>query len=329
MNKRSFKILATVSIALMLILFALQLDDDDLSTSGDLLIPELKSAINDINSVIVTRPGDDSTTIIEKREDKWVIASRNDYSADVGKLRELLLALADARIVERKTSNPDLHDQLGLRDPEIEGSKGTRLELTGADFTYKLIVGNAAQGGFRYVRIDEDPQSWLIDRNPVIPNSAGDWLEREIVDVKAADLRAVTIRHPDGEEIRIEKDADEGDEFEVTNLPEGRELSYATVTNSITGVLSALTLDDVRKATDMPAAAVTATFETINGARIVVQTDRSDEESWISLDVTADDDAEELAAVSERIAGWQFRIPQYKANQLTRRWDDILKAEDE
>lgn len=174
MNKRSFKILATVSIALMLILFALQLDDDDLSTSGDLLIPELKSAINDINSVIVTRPGDDSTTIIEKREDKWVIASRNDYSADVGKLRELLLALADARIVERKTSNPDLHDQLGLRDPEIEGSKGTRLELTGADFTYKLIVGNAAQGGFRYVRIDEDPQSWLIDRNPVIPNSAGD-----------------------------------------------------------------------------------------------------------------------------------------------------------
>ncbi len=329
MNKRSFKILATVSIALMLILFALQLDDDDLSTSGDLLIPELKSAINDINSVIVTRPGDDSTTIIEKREDKWVIASRNDYSADVGKLRELLLALADARIVERKTSNPDLHDQLGLRDPEIEGSKGTRLELTGADFTYKLIVGNAAQGGFRYVRIDEDPQSWLIDRNPVIPNSAGDWLEREIVDVKAADLRAVTIRHPDGEEIRIEKDADEGDEFEVTNLPEGRELSYATVTNSITGVLSALTLDDVRKATDMPAAAVTATFETINGARIVVQTDRSDEESWISLDVTAGDDAEELAAVSERVAGWQFRIPQYKANQLTRRWDDILKAEDE
>lgn len=329
MNKRSFKILATVSIALMLILFALQLDDDDLSTSGDLLIPELKSAINDINSVIVTRPGDDSTTIIEKREDKWVIASRNDYSADVGKLRELLLALADARIVERKTSNPDLHDQLGLRDPEIEGSKGTRLELTGADFTYKLIVGNAAQGGFRYVRIDEDPQSWLIDRNPVIPNSAGDWLEREIVDVKAADLRAVTIRHPDGEEIRIEKDADEGDKFEVTNLPEGRELSYATVTNSITGVLSALTLDDVRKATDMPAAAVTATFETINGARIVVQTDRSDEESWISLDVTAGDDAEELAAVSERVAGWQFRIPQYKANQLTRRWDDILKAEDE
>lgn len=49
---------------------------------------------------------------------------------------------------------------------------------------------------------------------------------------------------------------------------------------------------------------------------------------------TAEEDAapspaERAAAISERTAGWRYRIPGYKADQLTRRWEDILKAEDE
>lgn len=330
MNKHSLRILAIVSLALVLILFALQLGNNDSSTSGELLFPQLKSEINDIDSLTVTRSGDDGATVIAKRDDAWVIASREDYPADIGTLRELLLALADAQIVERKTSNPDYYDQLGLRDPEAEGSKGTRIQLHGAGREYDFIVGNVAQAGFRYVRVGDDPQSWLIDKNPDIPDSAGEWLRRDIVDIKAAEIRSAIIRHPDGEEIHINKESTEGTDFEVTNIPDGRELSYATVTNSITGVLASLTLDDVRKATDNPADAVTTTFETFEGARIVVQTEKSDEESWITLEAEAiEDDIESIAALNARVAGWQFRIPQYKANQLTRRWDDILKTRED
>jgi hypothetical protein len=33
--------------------------------------------------------------------------------------------------------------------------------------------------------------------------------------------------------------------------------------------------------------------------------------------------------IIERTSGWQFRIADYKANLLVRRWDDILKAKPE
>lgn len=330
MSKRNLKILAAISLALVLILFALQLDNNDSFTNERLLFADLRSDINDIDSLTVTRSGDDGVTVINKQQDSWVIASRENYPADIGKLRALMLALADAKIVESKTSNPELYDQLGLRDPEIEGSKGTRIELHGASREYDLVIGNTAQVGFRYARIAGDPQSWLIDQYPDIPDSAGEWLLRNIVDIKAADIRSATISHPDGEEIRIVKESAEASDFEVTNIPQGRELSYATVTNSITGVLSSLTLDDVRAATDMPAEAVTTTFETFDGARVTVRTDKSDDENWIALRATATEEGvASVAEINARVEGWQFRIPEYKANQLTRRWDDILKAESE
>ncbi|MDX1405339.1 MAG: DUF4340 domain-containing protein [Woeseiaceae bacterium] len=326
MTASNLKILAAISVALILVLFALQLGEDDTSVSGQPLLPGLKSKINDIESVTVTRAGDDAQTVIEKSESGWVVSSRNGYPADVGKLRELLLALADAKAIERKTSNAELYENLGLRDPEIEGSRATRLELGWPEDTVSVVIGNVAQGGYRYARVGSEPQSWLIDKNPAIPGTTGEWLLREILDIKAADIRSATISHPDGEEIRINKISDEGSDFEVTNIPEGRELSYATVANSITGVLSSLSLEDVREAGEVSGDAVTTIFETVEGARIEILTEKSDDESWITVSATSEAGLDAITALNERTSGWQFRIPQYKANQLTRRWDDILKA---
>jgi hypothetical protein len=40
------------------------------------------------------------------------------------------------------------------------------------------------------------------------------------------------------------------------------------------------------------------------------------------------DPEEQAAAINERVRGWQYRVPDYKARQLTRRWDDLLKDEE-
>ena len=181
--------------------------------------------------------------------DPDVVAATRALPVNVNKLRQILLQIADARIVEQKTSNPDRYSQLGVQDPGIQGSQGIQLTLAGPDMNYELIVRKLAQAGYRYVRIAEESQSWLIDQNLEIPDSVGEWLVREIVDIKSADIKSVSIKHADGEVLGISKESAEATDFAAANVPDNRELRYSTVANGIAGVLSALTLDDVRGGT--------------------------------------------------------------------------------
>ena len=126
--------------------------------------------------------------------------------------------------------------------------------------------------------------------------------------------------------------------------------------NGIGSALSGLRLDDVRRAQPGEASS-RAEFETFDGLLITVQvfdaaTDgeaETDEDVpvWVALNVraieipaddsgteeTADEATEQAAPANaadyDRLLGWQYRIPDFKVNQLTRRWEDILKAETE
>jgi hypothetical protein len=50
----------------------------------------------------------------------------------------------------------------------------------------------------------------------------------------------------------------------------------------------------------------------------------------VPVEESAEADTVSLAAgINARHAGWQYRIPEYKANLIARRWADILKAQDE
>jgi hypothetical protein len=41
------------------------------------------------------------------------------------------------------------------------------------------------------------------------------------------------------------------------------------------------------------------------------------------------DAAAEAESINQRVAGWLYKIPEYKANMLRRRWADILESESE
>ena len=61
----------------------------------------------------------------------------------------------------------------------------------------------------------------------------------------------------------------------------------------------------------------------------VAADDATDADAEPSPDAEAAVSAEEEAdLINARHARWQYRIPDYKANLLARRWTDILKAED-
>ena len=373
MNARTVALLALGVVVLFAVMWVLDAGDRGGRAHTGLLLPDLKPVLNDVREISVTSA--DGTVTIENDGGRWVVPGKDGYPADTGKLRSLLLDLADARKVEEKTSNPEMYERLGVQDPQ-DGGDGLLVRLAGDGAAFEpvsVILGEPAQSDYRYARLPAEAASWLIDRNPDVPGAGGDWLAQAIVDIPSSRVQSVEIRHQDGERIRIAKDSSEATNFAVEDVPEGRELSYPSVANPIAGVLSNLTLEDVRRMEDTEAEpAAVARFVTFDGLQIAVAAwledgeEEDDAWTWITLQASgeaalageaassadsrtdeeeASDEAEATVAeadaeaptpdpgaqaedINTRVAGWQFRIPDYKGRQLTRRWDDLLAEAD-
>ncbi len=332
MNRATLRLLGFVVAVLVAALLLIESrDGGDLPGAGTALLPDMREFANVIDAISVTRAGQPPLSIAKRGSD-WILPDRGDYPADIARIREVLVAMTEATVVEAKTANPDLHNRLGVDSPDNESSKGVLIAASAGERAFELIFGNVAQQNFRYARVNGEDQSWLIDQNPDIPMDAGDWLLADIIDVDAEQVASVTINHPDGEMIAISKESATDSNFTVADIPEGRELSYSTVANGIGGALNDLDLDDVRSAETADNAVVTY-FETFDGVRINAEVSEDDAGKWLALEVhlpadVAIDNADQWQATADRVRGWQYRIADYKANLLTRRWDDILKAEE-
>lgn len=363
MTRKKLLILAAVVVGLVLLVTINErLDQGTTSSAGGLLFDDFAAHANDVQEIHMLFPGGKPAFSVRRDDGKWLVDARDDYPADVGKLGQLVAALAKAEIVEQATSNPERYSAINVDDPE-QGGSGSKLVITGDGFSYELIVGKTAQRDFSYVRIAGDPASYLVNQKITVADDPSSWLLASIVDIPAERVRRVSIRHADGETLVIEKSAREDSNFTVADIPAGRKLSYASVANGIGGALSALTLTNVRRSaagdTD-----VTTVVETWNGLRVTVETTTADDMTWLAfaadtlpVDTAMDaaaadaapadsgaeadeapaaeaddkakgpDAAEEAATINARLAGWQYGIADYKKNLFTRRWDDILAKE--
>ena len=326
MNRATLRLLGIVVAVLVGALFLVESGDDgDLPESGALLFPDLRAVANDVSRIAVTRAGQDTLEIV-REGDGWRLPDRGGYPARTEAIRSVLLAMAEATVVEAKTANPELHARLGVDRPDNELSKGVLIEASTGDQTFDVVFGNVAQGAYRYARIADDNQSWLIDQNPEVPTEVADWLVADIIDIDSSNVRSARITHPDGEVIAISKAAPEDTNFDVADVPDGRELTYTTVANGIGGALNDLDLDDVRPSQPIDQPAVVSVFETFDDARITATVYRSEDGNWIELAAEATgDDSATADEISARVTGWQYRVADYKANLLSRRWEDILE----
>jgi hypothetical protein len=327
MNSKNLRILAAVVVFLVLTILVVERTDDlTPSSQGQNLLPGFGDDANKTQQIHVSQADADALTL-RRESNRWVVATRDDYPADIGKLRPFIIALAEAKVVEEKTSNPELYEKLGVDDPENGGS-GARVTIEGEDFSYSVILGESAPGKHRYARIPDGDASFLIDRNPQVPEAVGDWLFPEIIDIDSQSVQKVSIVHEDGETITIEKNSQDLTDFAVLDVPQGRELSYATVGNGIAGSLSDLQLDDVRK-TSEGSASTSTIIDTWDGLRVNAQLIKDDDEFWVAFSATAtSENSDQAAEINDRLSGWQYRLPDHKKNLLTRRWEDILKSVD-
>src|SRR5690606_9901598 len=130
-------------------------------TASEWLLPELHGHVNDVDRIALSGAEGKPIATIERGEEGWIVANKGGYPADVAKLRELLLKLGDAKLVEPKTANSERYAALEVGDVAAKDAKGTLVEIGGLAKPVKLIVGKAdSHGGGTYVRRADDAQSW-------------------------------------------------------------------------------------------------------------------------------------------------------------------------
>jgi hypothetical protein len=295
MSRKGLIALAVALVVLGALAFFGQRSPSPSSAAGAPILPGLQAALNDVAQVKVTKAGGATVATIDKHADGWTVAEKSGYAADIAKLRQNLRALAEAKILETKTANPEFYDKLGVQDIASDKATGLAVTITvpGKDFG-TLILGDAKGTKQRYARRANEAQSYLLDRDPSLPKVAAQWLDAVILDVRGNRVRQVTIKQPDGEVVTISKPNADAMNFDVAGIPKGRELLYPGVANVIGNGLRELNLEDVERAGDTtPDKAVQVEYRTFDGLIVRATGVKRGDEAWVTF--AASVDAEQVA----------------------------------
>lgn len=270
------------------------------------LAPGLEAGLNEVSQIVVQAAGGETITL-KRSQNGWGVEEKQGYAADVGKLRELLLNLAQAQRIEPKTSVESSYPVLGVQDVGAEGANNVLLRVTGAGPELAVILGqNNSRGAGTFVRLENDKQSWLVDRNLAAEKTVTGWLQRDLMDIAANRITVVEVQPPEGGPVQIEANSGSEGDFRIVNLPNGREPASAYVGDATAGFLSGLRIDDVRRADGYSAAEdalhTTARFSTREGILVAVEAHTQGSETWVSFAVSLDEQA-----AAERIQGEQAR----------------------
>jgi len=160
---------------------------------GGALLPALAGEMNTVSAVSVRRASATPTATIHLKDGRWTVAERGDYPADVPKLRKLLLALSDAKIVEEKTSNPASFPVIGVEDPSAPGATGAEVSFTAGDGAHAVIVGKPVGGG-NFVRRKGENVSYSVEPGISFETEPRFWIESKLFDAAPANIQSIEVK---------------------------------------------------------------------------------------------------------------------------------------
>jgi len=290
---------------------------------------------NDVQSVTIASAGG-KFTIVQKGA-AWALVEKDDYPVAADKLRKLVAGLADLRLLEAKTNQPDRYGRLEVEDITAKDAKSKRVTLLGADgkALADIIVGkqnyttdlNGLHG--IYVRKPGNAQAWLAQGSVELPTAAVDWINRTVVDVAADKIQRLQFAPTGAPALTVSKADKAAVDFTLAPLPEGKSADPDAL-KRLTEVFTAVDLDDVRadKDADKGVKAGVAEAATFDGLTLRAELLAMDGGTWLRLTASAAQGsaaADEAKTISDRVSGWLFKLPQFKAALLQPKIEDYLK----
>lgn len=311
---------------------------------GAPVLPGLAAVLDSVTSLRLVGAGGRTLVTLARGDGGWRVAEA-DYAADMDRVRRLLVALGELRVVEAKTSDPARYPALGVEDVAAAGAQSIRLELGGLQAPLALLVGRAAGQQGSYVRLPTAPAA--LEARPALelPRTPQLWLARTVIDLAPERVQSLAIAPANGPPWRAERTARDAAHFDVPDLPRGRELSHRAAADAAADVLARLEFDEVRRSA-VPAGRPRrdrTVVHSFDGLVVTLEGWAEGEQRWLAVASRFDAgaaahfpaadrraaDAAQVRAEAERIAratdGWQYRVPGYRYDAIFRKRDDVLR----
>jgi hypothetical protein len=299
--------------------------------AGSLMFPDLAPRLQQATRIEIVHQG--KPMDIDRQPDgSWGLADRDLYRVQESKLRGMLTALTELRLVEPRTADPAAFARLGVEDPAGAGANSSLLRVLdqAGKPIVALIVGHRrvrTQGNVPeqvYVRRPGEDQAWLAEGSLQVDADPQLWFDRDIMNIEHGRIASVaatrgtdtsTLRQEDGTLVLTDPaDHPKLDDYRVEDV--GR-------------ALESLTFQDVQSdRTPVGEETGHAVFTTSDGLAVTVRVFHADKDILARFAVAAGDAArQEADRLQSRLAGWTYRLGAWKEKALDPRLDE-LKAED-
>lgn len=302
---------------------------------GQPLASDLRSRINTAAAIEIVQ-GDKKLTL-ERNGDQWKLKERAGYPASAEKARALVLQLSSADMVEPKTASKDRYSLLDLQDPASKDAKsrGVKVLDDKGKPLADVIIGKSkpeafgsGRAGF-YVRKAGDAQTWLAVGDPKATVEVKDWVQTGIFSTVSDKITRLTIAHPGEGPLVIEKGTEKDQKFKLAAMPDGKKLKQGVTVDQIPQGFSSIDLEDVRKLEATPAGDKVGvlTLESEGGLKVTFRLNKDGDANWLSLSAASEGDAKKQAdEINAKAAGWEFKIPGWKADIIGKRAADLFET---
>jgi hypothetical protein len=347
----SLTILAIVTAVMVVLMLITIQRPTDTTDDYSLLFPELFGQLSGVNTIKI-KSSQDEFTLYKEGED-WFIKERWNHLADFNLVKRALIDISEAKIIERKTANPDQYILLGVEGVDNGGESIQITMLNGDKEAASLILGNErevgqTQGARRfYVRRAGEERTWLaegyLNINPLMLN----WIKSEVVNIARERIAQINIIQPNGAMATL-INLGKKDKF---GTPEDREktiFKYEQLGYDMAGTLFQLRMEDVLPLEGFSrgdSEVVTAEFITFDGLKITVETSFIDgfyystfkaefDESLIkqaSKDIvesgklkTPEQVQQEAEKINKELRSWVYRFGGFIGTNLMRAKEDMV-----
>lgn len=351
MKPRSFYILlgATVIVTSAAALTAWQRAAATLgSVAAETVVPGLINRVNDVATIEVVKGKDQIK--VQRTADGWVMPDRGGYPVKFETVKQNIVTMAELKTVEPKTAKADLYSRIEVEDPAGADTKSSQMTFKDQDgkVIASMVIGRkryAPIGGkdMVYVRKPGDSRAWLAEGTFEIRTPAPEWLVKEISGIKDERWKTLTFTQADGAKaVMFRKDDPNAPKpeskdgppeiWEVEGRPTERNLKPPATVSSTASAYNFLNLDDVRPAKEVEDGTPKASSEFVAFDGLIMRSKMVEkgDATWTMFEASTTPDAIqaiklEAAELNKKLAGWAYKLPEYKQNFLSRKFDDLVE----